>query len=359
MRLLITGICGFVGSTLARALRDQAAPGSLEIFGIDNLCRRGSETNVEALEGEGIRVFKGDIRSVADVGALPDADWVIDCAANPSVLAGIDGKGGSRELFDHNLVGTLNVLEYCKGRGAGFILISTSRVYSIRPLVGIALQERDGAFVPDPDQAWPGGLSLHGISEDFSTAPPISLYGASKAASEIVALEYGEAFGFPVWINRCGILAGAGQFGRPDQGIIAYWINAWLRGRPLTYTGFKGSGCQVRDVLHPADLVPLLVKQMRGSDASKPRVCNFGGGIEGAISLRHLSDWCGKRFGDRKVGENPENRPFDVPWVVMDCRVAERNWDWRPIRKPATIFAEVAEHAVGRPDWLTISGADG
>ena len=55
-------------------------------------------------------------------------------------------------------------------------------------------------------------------------------------------------------MNRCGVLAGAGQFGRADQGIFAYWVNSWLRGRPLRYLGFGGQGHQVRDCLHPADL---------------------------------------------------------------------------------------------------------
>ena len=49
----------------------------------------------------------------------------------------------------------------------------------------------------------------------------MSLYGATKLASEQLALEYGSTYGFPVWINRCGVLAGAGQFGRADQGIFA------------------------------------------------------------------------------------------------------------------------------------------
>jgi hypothetical protein len=50
------------------------------------------------------------------------------------------------------------------------------------------------------------------IAENFSTAPPVSLYGVTKFAWEILALEYGEAFGLRVGINRCGMLAGAGQF---------------------------------------------------------------------------------------------------------------------------------------------------
>ena len=56
---------------------------------------------------------------------------------------------------------------------------------------------------------------------------PLSLYGASKLASETLILEYGECFGFPVWINRCGVLAGAGQFGKADQGIFSFWIHSF------------------------------------------------------------------------------------------------------------------------------------
>ena len=108
----------------------------------------------------------------------------------------------------------------------------------------------------------PEGVSAHGIAENFSTTPPLSLYGSSKLASECVALEYGETFEFPVWINRCGVLAGAGQFGRADQGIFSFWINAYLRRAPLRYIGFDGAGHQTRDCLHPRDLLPVLQKQM-------------------------------------------------------------------------------------------------
>ena len=77
-----------------------------------------------------------------------------------------------------------------------------------------------------------------------------------------MALEYGEAFGFPVWINWCGVLAGKGQFGKADQGIFSYWIRSWRENRPLRYIGFEGTGAQVRDCLHPKDLVTVLKKQM-------------------------------------------------------------------------------------------------
>ena len=131
MKILITGICGFAGSIIARGLLEHL-PG-VKITGIDSLIRKGSETNLEPLRALGIDVRVGDIRNEQDLADLPAADWVLDCAANPSVLAGVDGKTSAKELLDHNLGGTIHLLEYCRMHKAGFILLSTSRVYSIPP----------------------------------------------------------------------------------------------------------------------------------------------------------------------------------------------------------------------------------
>ncbi|HEX4083926.1 MAG TPA: NAD-dependent epimerase/dehydratase family protein, partial [Chthoniobacteraceae bacterium] len=282
MRILITGICGFVGAALAAELR--AAYPAAEITGIDNFVRRGSETNREPLEKLGIRILRGDIRNPEDIEAAGSAEWIVDCAANPSVMAGVDGATSPRDLLDNNLVGTIHLLEYCRRHGAGFILMSTSRVYSIPPLAGLPVAVRDEAFVPVPGVAIPG-LTAAGVSEDFSTEPPLSLYGNSKRCSELLALEYGHAFGFPVRINRCGVLAGAGQFGKADQGIFSYWIHAWAGRRPLRFIGFSGSGHQVRDCLHPRDLAPLLVRQMEDPGRAVPQIQNLAGGMAGAMSL--------------------------------------------------------------------------
>ena len=70
------------------------------------------------------------MRLQSDIDNLPSVDWVIDCAANPSVLAGLDGQISSRQVMEHNLLGTINLLEYCKKHRAGLVLLSTSRVYS-------------------------------------------------------------------------------------------------------------------------------------------------------------------------------------------------------------------------------------
>ncbi len=356
MTILITGICGFVGSTIAKALREQRDESSLKIIGLDNLCRPGSELNRRTLQSLGITVRHGDVRLPSDLDMADDVDWVIDAAANPSVLAGVDGRTSSRQLVEHNLIGTINLLEFCKQKNAGFLLLSTSRVYSIPLLANLEVEVADAAFRPAKNAAPITGLSQAGVSEHFSTAPPVSLYGATKVASENLALEYHHTFGMPVWINRCGVLAGAGQFGHPAQGIFSYWINAHLRRKPLRYIGFGGTGHQTRDCLHPRDLVPLLLSQMsvRGTD-SRDRVVNVSGGIGSSMSLAQLTAWCDAHFGEHKVEADLKPRPFDIPWMVLDSAKAKSLWNWSPRTTIGETLKEIAAHARENPDWLETS----
>lgn len=349
MKLLITGICGFAGSILAREIL-RLQPGT-QIIGLDSLVRRGSETNVEPLRALGVDIHIGDIRDASAIDALPKVDFVLDCAANPSVLAGIDGQTSAKELLDHNLLGTIHLLELCRKQKAGFILLSTSRVYAIEPLAGLHMDVREHAFVPAA-QNFPTGISPAGVAEHFSTEPPLSLYGSSKKCSELLALEYGATFDFPVYINRCGVLAGAGQFGKADQGIFSYWIHSWATRRPLKYIGFGGTGHQVRDCLHPRDLAPLLIQQMTSASQPASRVINLAGGTANSMSLAQLSAWCDSRFGPHTIQSDLTPRPFDIPWMVLDSAKARDVWNWKPTTTLEQILDEIAAHADAHPQWL-------
>jgi len=354
MKILITGICGFVGSALACELKAQND--DLELYGLDNLSRPGSEINRNKLQRLGVKFFHADIRLSSDIEMLPKVDWVIEAAANPSVLAGVSGQTSSRQLVEHNLGGTIQILEYCKRHQAGLIMLSTSRVYSLNELCALPVLDRDGAFILDASRISSPGATGQGISEKFSTTPPLSLYGTAKLASELVILEYAAAFGFPVHLNRCGVLAGAGQFGKPDQGIFSYWIHSWKRKRALKYIGFGGTGHQVRDCLHPGDLASLVRKQIRRPEQGG-KVLNVSGGLENSMSLLQLSKWCASRFGNHEVTAEPALRRYDVPWLVLDSACATAEWGWRPARKLLGILEEIANHAEEHPDWLDISNA--
>ena len=339
MKILITGVCGFTGSKIAMELKNRL---HCEIFGIDNLSRRGSETNISVLKEHGITFYHGDIRKQSDIYQLPKSDWVIDCAANPTVLAGIN-QTSSLNVAENNLWGTINILEYCKRNSSGLILISTSRVYSITELLNIKLKESSKRFYPDFRYKI-AGFSKLGVSEKFSTSPPISFYGATKLSSEIMCLEYANAFGFPLWINRSSILAGPGQFGRVDQGIMSFWVYSAVLKRQLKYIEYKGK--QVRDFLSLADLSKLIFRQIKNPNKKAPKVVNIGGGISNSMSLIEMTDIC-EDFLGRKINakKSAEKRKFDIPYYVSDITLTEKYWNWKPTIKAEKILIDTLKWA--------------
>jgi CDP-paratose 2-epimerase len=353
MRLLITGVCGFVGSTIALAMR-QLRPDAT-IAGIDNFCRPGSETNRRRLLDAGVHVSHRDVRCASDIETLPYCDWMIDAAANPSVVAGVSGGTSSRQLMEQNLQGAVNLLEYARRSKSGFILLSSNRVYNIPALTKLPLKVEDEAFALDASKPFPTGLSARGLGETFSTAPPVSLYGATKLASETLALEYGHTFGFPAVVNRCGVLAGETQFGVPDQGIYSFWIRMYALRRPLKYLGFDGTGHQVRDALHPNDLADLLLRQIENPELSSGRIWNVGGGAANCMSLAQLSRWCADEFAKHPVQADGTLRPFDVPWMVMDNRNVEQAFHWQPRTALPGILLGIAAHHRQNPNWLELA----
>jgi CDP-paratose 2-epimerase len=147
-------------------------------------------------------------------------------------------------------------------------------------------------------------------------------------------------------------LAGAGQFGKIDQGIFSYWIHSYCRRRPLKYIGFNGTGCQVRDCLHPRDLLPLVAQQIKKPRPDAPRVLNVSGGLGQSASLWQLSAWCAQRFGPHTIAAERKNRPLDVPWLVLDSSRAAQIWGWKPQTPLEAIWTEIADHAEKNPDWL-------
>lgn len=342
MRVLITGGAGFVGSRLALAFKHENQ--NARIVAFDNLKRRGSELHVLELREKGIEFVHGDIRVLSDLEDLSgDFDVLVEASAEPSVLAGL--QGSPAYLIQTNLQGTLNCLELARKRGFGMIFLSTSRVYSIEPLRGLALRELPTRFELDATQSAPG-VTPEGISTTFPTHLPRSLYGATKLASELLIQEYATTYGVHAVIDRCGVIAGPGQLGKTDQGVFTFWVASHFFKRSLRYTGFGGLGKQVRDLLHPADLASLIVEQARRLSSLHGEVYNVGGGPARSTSLLELTGLCERMTGNRvPVASEPASPSVDIPYFVTDHREVSRIFGWRPSRSVEMIVQDIA-------DWL-------
>ena len=340
MRVLITGGAGFVGSHLAL----QFVRNGAKVVAFDNLRRRGSELNLSRLREAGVHFHHGDIRCVEDLHELEqEFDLMIEASAEPSVHAG--NSGGTRYLIDTNFGGTLNALEFCRRRRVPFMFISTSRVFSLSALRALPLQELD-TRIDLVDGALGPGLSAAGIAEDFPATGhgARSLYGMTKLASEMLIEEYSEAFGLPAIINRCGVLAGPGQFGKSDQGVFTLWVARHFFGGELNYTGFGGKGKQVRDLLHPSDFFRLVQLQFKSVDSWAGHTYNVGGGKEGTVSLLEFTAMCQQEVGRAiDIKSRGETASVDIPFYSTDCRKAMDAFGWRPEIKPRAIVAEIAQ----------------
>jgi len=120
--------------------------------------------------------------------------------------------------------------------------------------------------------------------------------------------------------------------------------------------GFDGAVKQVRDAFHPRDLAALLDTQMATERSGGRRIYNAGGGSRNAMSLAQLTAWCDSRFGGHAPTADLRERPYDVPWVVMDSRRAEDDFGWGVETPLPDLLEEIACHAERHPEWLERSG---
>ncbi len=345
----MTGGAGFVGSHIALAFASEH-PGA-EVIALDNLRRRGSETNLTRLAGGGVRFVHGDVRVRSDLDQVDGAvDVVGDASAEASVLAGVDGAPAY--VLETNLGGTANLLDWARGRTGALLYLSTSRVYSSAPLRDLAIEETATRYELADGQAVPGA-SPAGIAEGFPTHLPRSFYGASKLASEMLVQEYGEAYGLPAVVTRCGVITGAGQFGKSEQGVFSMWAANHVLGKPLRYIGFDGSGRQVRDLMHPADLFDLLGRQLSAIDRCAGRVYNAGGGREGSVSLAELTDICRAVTGNEvPMSSEARTSPVDIPVYLSDNTCAADELGWSPRWTPRAMMEEIVAWVRANEDLL-------
>jgi CDP-paratose 2-epimerase len=181
-----------------------------------------------------------------------------------------------------------------------------------------------------PEMRAPGFDPAHGIAEDFSVdGGQHGIYGLSKIMADLACQEYADAFGVQTVVNRFGVMAGEGQFGKSEQGWTAWWAIAHHFGLPLRLIGWAGK--QLRDVLFIEDVCRLVELEIEQIHRAGGQVFNIGGGMQQTISLLEATDLMRRKFG-RSVPVTVESEPrkADLCVYVSDTRKAQRVLDWAP-----------------------------
>jgi len=280
--ILITGSSGLIGGEVVEFFIKRG----YKIFGIDNNMREtffglsgSTKNNLNRIQEryQDYEHHNVDIRDREKIDELikhvkPFA--IVHTAAQPS-----HDKAASIPFLDFevNALGTLNLLEAVRNhcRDCCFIHLSTNKVYGDRPnkLELIEMETR-----------WDFGGSLYkkGINEEMSIDNCThSLFGVSKASSDLMVQEYGRYFSIPTCCLRGGCLTGPSHSGVELHGFLNYLIRSNLNKNEYTIYGYKGK--QVRDNIHSYDVATFINEFI-----NKPKqaaVYNIGGGFQNSISL--------------------------------------------------------------------------
>jgi CDP-paratose 2-epimerase len=352
MNVLVTGSSGLIGSEAVTYFDSQGH----RVVGIDNNMRRvffgqpgDTSWNLQRLKN-GTRSFAHydiDIRDRERIGALFQEhrfDLIIHCAAQPS-------HDKAKEIplvdFEVNALGTLVVLEATRQHcpEAAFILMSTNKVYGDTP-------NRKALVELETRYEYADAADHEGIDEGCSIDQTLhSLFGASKAAADLMAQEYGRYFGMNVGVFRGGCLTGPNHSGVELHGFLSYLVKVAFTGQTYTVYGYKGK--QVRDNIHSYDVVRAMEEF-----AKNPRpgeVYNLGGGRANSVSLLEAVALIGELTG-RQIQwvYRDEPRRGDHICYISDLRKFRSHFPgWQLTYSLKEILREIVaaeEQRHGRPE---------
>jgi CDP-paratose 2-epimerase len=315
MKLLITGGAGFIGTNFAEYFSKKG----WDVTVLDNLSRKGSDENLRWLNATypTIRFVKADIRT--DNAILEEEvakhDAVFHLAAQVAVTTSVKNP---REDFEINVVGTLNLLEAIRTKGANPVLVyaSTNKVYGGMEDIKIVLEGERYTY-----RDLPGGIPEDRLLDFHSP------YGCSKGTADQYVRDYARIYGLKTVVFRQSCIYGPRQYGVEDQGWIAWFTIASLLGKPTT---IYGDGKQVRDVLYVDDLAKAYELAVEKIDDVRGQVFNIGGGPKNVVAIKEifpiLEAFLGKQiplnFGDW--------RPGDQPVYVSNIAKAKEILGWEP-----------------------------
>jgi CDP-paratose 2-epimerase len=317
-KILITGGAGFIGARLARQLLSDGH--WVTIF--DNFSRSGAELRAGWLREhckpeDRLQVIRGDVSDFDSIlAATRGVERIYHLAGQVSVTGSVQDP--LQDFYD-NALGTLNALESARRVGDDpiFVYASTNKVYG-------GLEELP---VGESSTSYYYADARPGISEtqaiDFR-----SPYGCSKGCGDQYVLDYFRVYGLRTVVMRQSCVYGTWQLGTEDQGWVAWFMLAALRGNEIT---IYGDGKQVRDLLFVEDLVESYEFAAKNVDRAAGKVYNIGGGVENKLSIwREFGPRLEKMLGRSIPVRYADWRPADQKIYVSDIGLARSELQWSP-----------------------------
>ncbi|PYL36138.1 MAG: NAD-dependent epimerase [Verrucomicrobia bacterium] len=348
--IIVTGSAGLIGSETVKRFAKEGA----HVVGIDNDMRAhffGAEASTKKTRNNLIANVRGydhhdlDIRDASAVAELFKSysgkiDAIVHTASQPSHdWAARDPQTD----FTVNANGTLNLLEAARtfSPEAPFVFTSTNKVYGDKPN-RLPLQELPTRWEIERGHEYEQGVS-ETMSIDDSTH---SLFGASKAAADLLVQEYGRYFGMPTVSFRGGCLTGPAHAGTELHGFLSYLMMCTVSGRPYRVLGYKGK--QVRDNIHSFDLVEAFFEFIRAPRSGE--VYNIGGSRHSNCSMLEAIALCEEISGRKLTWSYEEtNRIGDHIWWISDVRKFQKDYPTWEFRYSLREILEEIHRAVSVP----------
>ncbi|MEM2110262.1 MAG: NAD-dependent epimerase/dehydratase family protein [Candidatus Bathyarchaeia archaeon] len=318
--ILVTGGAGFMGSHLV----DKLIKNEKEVCVFDNLSSGSLENIKQWLGRPCFRFVRGDLLNQADiVKAVEDCDIIFHLAANPEVRV---GSVSPSIHFEQNVVTTHNLLEAIRKSANIKVLVftSSSTVYG------------DAEKIPTP--------------EDYAPMKPISVYGASKLASEALICAYAHTYGFRTVIFRLANIVGS----RSKHGVVYDFIKK-LKENPRELE-ILGDGTQTKSYLHIDDCIEAMLLCVEKS-STQFEVFNLGS--EDWIDVKAIAKIVIEEMGLQDVtlrltGGVDGGRGWkgDVKYMLLDCGKLKA-LGWEPKLNSAQAVKSTAQNILRELDQKT------
>ncbi|MFA0887598.1 MAG: dTDP-glucose 4,6-dehydratase [Synergistales bacterium] len=330
--LLVTGGCGFIGSSLVRL----ALARGYEILNLDKLTYAGNLFSMADVHSGFYSFLQTDICDLPLVLEAFDRfkpAGVLHLAAESHVDRSIDDPGA---FVRTNIVGTHSLLQAA-------LLYWTSLPEADRKDFRFLHVSTDEVF---------GSLGPEGVFHESSRYAPRSPYAASKAASDHLVRAYGHTYGLPVLITNCSNNFGPRQF--PEK-LIPLAINRSIREKPIPV---YGDGRQVRDWIHVGDHCDALLRVLENGRTGETYL--IGGHAERS-NLDVIRETCalldelhprenGRRHFD--LVEFVPDRPGHDRRYAMDTSKMETEIGWKPAKSFQAGLRQTVEWYLSNQAWV-------